>query len=95
MIENWNTRFCFTADELGVSKGEYDYVTSDGGLLTREDYEEYAAKAIDKLYKPITILGESFTPSDVAKEMCPDSWDAYVNLCISSQIATEEIKEIR
>ena len=35
---DWDTRFCFTAEELGVAKGEYDYVTHSGDLRIREDF---------------------------------------------------------
>lgn len=52
---DWDTRFCFTAEELGVSEGEYDYVTYSGDLRIREDFEALAAEAVDDLHKPVTI----------------------------------------
>lgn len=92
---NWNTRFCFTSEELGVSKGEYDYVTRSGDLRTREDFEDMAADAVDELHKPITVLGKTLKASDIAREMLPNDWDAYVNTCIGTLLGTEEIKEVR
>lgn len=91
---NWDTRFCFTAEELGINKGEYDYVTKDGKLCTREDFEVSAADAVDELYKPVTVLGKTLKASDIAKEMLPADWEAYVNSCIAHLIAMGEIKEV-
>lgn len=95
MIENWDTKFCFTADELGVEPGEYDYVTRSGDPRTREDFETMAAEAVDDLHKPITILGRTIKASDIAREMLSDDWEAYVNACIAYLSAMEEIKEVR
>lgn len=95
MIENWDTKFCFTADELGVEPGEYDYVTRSGDLRIREDFEAIAANAVDEVYKPITILGRTLKASDIAREMLGNDWEAYVNACIAHLIAKGEIKEIR
>lgn len=94
MIENWDTKFCFTADELGVSKDEYDYVTRSGNLCIREDFEAMAADAVDELHKPITVLGRTLKASDIAREMLSDDWEAYVNACIAHLIAMKEIKEV-
>ena len=91
---NWDTRFCFTAEELGVSNGEYDYVTKTGSLRTREDFEAHAADAVDELHKPVTVLGKTLKTSDIAREMLSDDWEAYVNSCIANLIAMEEIKEV-
>lgn len=91
---NWDTRFCFTAEELGVSKGEYDYVTKAGSLRTREDFEVSAANTVDELHKPVTVLGKALKASDIAKEMLSDDWEAYVNSCIAHLIAMGEIKEV-
>lgn len=95
MIENWDTKFCFTADELGVSKDEYDYVTRSGDLRIREDFEAMAADAVDEVYKPITVLGRTLKASDIAREMLSNDWEAYVNACIARLSAMEEIKEVR
>lgn len=95
MIENWKTKFCFTADELGIAKGEYDYVTKSGDLRIREDFEAMAAEAVDDLHKPITILGRTLKASDIAREMLSNDWEAYVNSCIADLIATGMIKEVR
>ena len=94
MIENWDTKFCFTAEELCVAKGEYDYVTRNGGLRIREDFEAMAAEAIDDIHKPVTILGRTIKASDIAREMLSDNWGAYVNSCIAHLIAMDEIKEV-
>lgn len=94
MIENWDTKFCFTAYELEVSKGEYDYVTRSGDLRIREDFEAMAADAVDELHKPIEVLGRTIKASDIAREMLSDDWEAYVNSCIAHLIAMEEIKEV-
>lgn len=92
---DWDTRFCFTAEELGVSEGEYDYVTHSGDLRIREDFEVMAAEAVDDMHKPITVLGRTLKASDIAREMLSDDWEAYVNSCIAHLIAMEEIKEVR
>jgi hypothetical protein len=95
MIENWDTKFCFTSDELGVEPGEYNYVTRSGDLRTREDFEAIAANAVDEVYKPVTVLGKTLKASDIAREMLGNDWEAYVNACIAHLIAKREIKEIR
>lgn len=92
---NWNTRFCFTSEELGVAKDEYDYVTNSANTYIREDFEDMAAKAVDDLHKPITILGRTLKASDIAREMLSTDWEAYVNSCIADLIATGMIKEVR
>lgn len=92
---DWDTRFCFTAEELGVANGEYDYVTHSGDLRIREYFETMAAEAVDDLHKPITVLGKTLKASDIAREMLSDDWEAYVNSCIAHLIAMEEIKEVR
>lgn len=94
MIENWDTKFCFTTGELGVAKGEYDYVTRSGDLRIREDFEAKAVDAVDEVHKPITILGRTIKASDIAREMLSDDWEAFVNSCIAHLIAMEEIKEV-
>lgn len=91
---DWDTRFCFTSEELGVSKGEYDYVTKSGDLRIREDFEAMAAEAVDDLHKPVTVLGRTLKASDIAREMLSDDWEAYVNSCIANLIAMDEIKEV-
>lgn len=94
MIEIWDTKFCFTAGELGVAKGEYDYVTRSGDMRTREDFEAIAANTVDEVYKPITILGRTLKASDIAREMLGNDWEAYVNACIAHLIAKGEVKEV-
>lgn len=91
---DWDTRFCFTSEELGVSKGEYDYVTHSGDLRIRADFKVMAAEAVDDLHKPVTVLGKTLKASDIAREMLSDDWEAYVNSCIAHLIAMEEIKEV-
>lgn len=95
MIENWDTQFCFTADEVGAEPGEYDYVTHSGDLRIREDFETMAADAVDDLHEPITVLGRTLKASTIAREMLSDDWEAYVNSCIAHLFAIEEIKEVR
>lgn len=92
---DWDTKFCFTTDELGVSKGEYAYVTRSGDLRTLEDFEAIAANVVDEVYKPVTVLGRTIKASDIAREMLGNDWGAYVNVCIAHLIAKGEIKEIR
>jgi hypothetical protein len=91
---DWDTKFCFSSEELGVSEGEYDYVTRGGDLRIREDFEVMAAEAVDDLHKPVTVLGRTLKASDIAREMLSDDWEAYVNSCIAHLIAMEEIKEV-
>nr|DAE50564.1 MAG TPA: hypothetical protein [Caudoviricetes sp.] len=91
---DWDTKFCFSSEELGVSKGEYDYVTRGGDLRIREDFEVMAAEAVDDLHKPITVLGRTLKASDIAREMLSDDWEAYVNSCTANLIAMDEVKEV-
>lgn len=95
MIENWNLVFCLRANEMGIDSGEYDYVTRNGDLRTRDDFEDTAAKAVDYLYEPVTVLGRTLKASDIAREMLSDDWEAYVNTCIANMITMGEIKEVR
>lgn len=92
---NWDTRFCFDAEELGLTKGEYDYVTPNGDLRIREDIEAMATEALDELHKPVTVLGKMLKASDIAREMLSDDWQSFVNACIANLIAKNSIKEIR
>lgn len=94
IAKDWDTRFCFTAEELGVSKREYDYVTKSGDLRIREDLEVSAADGVDELCKPVTVLGKTLKVSDIAREMLHSDWEAYVNSYIAHLIAMGEIKEI-
>lgn len=95
MIENWDTQFCFNANELGIEPGEYDYVSRNGNFRVREDFETMAAEAVDDLHKPVTVLGRTLKASDIAREMLSDDWEVYVNSCIAHLIAMQEIKEVR
>lgn len=80
---NFDNKLAYYATELGIEPGEYDYVTRDGLLLDRDYFESAAEMALNNKYADVRLLGKTFKVSDIAKELCPDEWETYVDEGIS------------
>ena len=80
---NFDNKFAYYATELGIEPGEYDYVNRDGLLLDRDFFENAAEEALNRKYADVRLLGKTLKVSDIAKELCPDEWEAYVDECIN------------
>jgi hypothetical protein len=80
---NFDNKFAYYATELGLEPGEYDYVSRDGLLLDRDFFETAAEEALNRKYADVRLLGKTLKVSDIAKELCPDEWEAYVDESIN------------
>ena len=94
MPGDFGSVYVYHATDLGLEPGEWDFVTDDGALLDYEFYEKAARIELDSKNEPITILGKTFKVSDIAKELCTDEWDAYVEVAIARGIANNKIRRI-
>lgn len=94
VLTDFGSLYVYHATDLGLEPGEWDSVGDDGALLDYEFYEMAARIALDSMNEPVTILGKTFKVSDIAKEMCPDDWDAYVEAGITRGIANNTIRRI-
>lgn len=93
-LKDFNTTVAYRAHDLGLEPGEWDFVTYNGGLQLYEDYEEMAADAMDDTKSPIKLLGKEYKASDIAREVDPAGWQAFVELGIAVAIANNLIREI-
>ena len=93
-LEDFDTAVAYHANDLGLEPGEWDFVTCNGGLQLYEDYEEMAADAVDSINSPIELLGKEYKPSEIAREVDPDSWQAFVELGIAYAITSNLIRKI-
>ena len=93
-LKDFDTTVAYRAKDLGLEPGEWDFVTCNGGLQLYEDYEEMAADAMDNTKTPIKLLGKEYKASDIAKEVDPASWQAFVELGIAVAIANNLIRKI-
>lgn len=94
VLRDFKTTIAYRAQDLGFESGEWDFVTYKGGLQLYEHYEELAESTINDIESPIVLLGREYKPSDVAKEMDPDGWQAFVELGIAYALANNLIKRI-
>ena len=94
VLKDFNTTITYHAQDLGLEPGEWDFVTCNGGLQLYEDYEEMAADTMDSINSPIELLGKEYKPSDIAREVDPDGWQAFVELGIAFAIANNLIRKI-
>lgn len=76
---NFDNKLAYYATELGIEPGEYDYVSRDGLLLDHDYFETAAEIAMNRKYADVRLLGKTLKVSDIAKELCPDEWEAYVD----------------
>lgn len=94
VLKDFDTTVAYRAKDLGLEPGEWDFVTYNGGLQLYEHYEEMAADAMDSINSPIELLGKEYKPSEVAREVDPDGWQAFVELGIAYAIASNLIRKI-
>lgn len=94
VLKDFDTTVAYHAQDLGLEPGEWDFATYNGGLQLYEDYEQMAADAIDGTKSPIELLGKEYKPSDIAREVDPDGWQAFVELGIAFAIANNLIRKI-
>lgn len=93
-LKDFDTIVAYRAQDLGLEPGEWDFVTCNGGLQLYEDYEEMAADTMDDTKSPIELLGKEYKPSEIAREVDPDGWQAFVELGIAFAIANNLIRKI-
>lgn len=94
VLKDFDTTIAYHAKDLGLEPGEWDFVTYNGGLQLYEDYEEMAADAMDDTKSLIVLLGKEYKPSEIAREVDPDGWQAFVELGIAYAIASNLIRKI-
>lgn len=94
VLKDFDTTVAYRAQDLGLEPGECDFVTYNGGLQLYEDYEEMATAAVDGINSPIKLLGKEYKPSEIAREVDPAGWQAFVELGISFAIANNLIRKI-
>lgn len=94
VLKDFDTTVAYRAKDLGLEPGEWDFVTYNGGLQLYEHYEEMAADTMDGIISPIELLGKEYKPSDIAREIDPDGWQAFVELGIAFAIANDLIRKI-
>lgn len=93
-LKDFGTTAVYHAKDLGLEPGEWDFVTYNGGLKLYEDFEEMAADAMDDINSPIKLLGKEYKPSEIAREVDPAGWQAYVELVIAIAIANNLTRKI-
>lgn len=93
-LKDFDTTVAYHANDLGLEAGEWDFVTCNGGLQLYEDYEEMATDAMDSINSPIELLGKEYKPSEIAREVDPAGWQAFVELGIAFAIANNLIRKI-
>lgn len=94
VLKDFDTTVTYRAQELGLETGEWDFITCNGDLQLYEDYEEKAADAMDDTKSPIELLGKEYKPSEIAREVDPNGWQAFVELGIAFAIANNLIRKI-
>lgn len=94
MLDDFDNTITYYATDLGLEPGEWDFVTCNGDLKIYEDYEDIATRALDSTQPPIELLGKRYKPSDLAKEVNQDSWQAFVELGISYALNNNLIRRI-
>lgn len=93
-LKDFDTTIAYRAQDLGLEPGEWDFVTCNGGLQLYEDYEEMATDTMDSINSPIELLGKEYKPSEIAREVDPDGWQAFVELGIAFAIANDLVRKI-
>lgn len=93
-LKDFDTTIAYRAQDLGLEPGEWDFVTCNGALQLYEHYEEIATDAVDGINSPIELLGKEYKPSEIAREVDPDGWQAFVELGIAYAIASNLIRKI-
>lgn len=93
-LKDFDDAVAYQAKDLGLESGEWDFVTCNGDLQLYEHYENLAADTIDDIESPIKLLGKEYKPSDIAREMDPKNWEAFVELGIAYALANNLIRRI-
>lgn len=93
-LKDFDTTVAYRAKDLGLEPGEWDFVTYNGGLQLYEHYEEMAADKMDSIISPIELLGKEYKPSDIAREVDPTGWEAFVELGIAFVISNDLVRKI-
>lgn len=94
VLKDFDTTVAYRAQDLELEPGEWDFVTRNGGLQLYEHYEEMATDTVDGINSPIKLLGKEYKPSEIAREVDPDGWQAFVELGIAFAIANDLIRKI-
>lgn len=94
LLGDFNNTVAYHAADLGLEPGEWDFVTYQGNLKIYEDYEDIATRALDGTQPPIELLGKQYKPSDIAKEVDRDSWEALVEFGIGYALNNNLIRRI-
>lgn len=94
VLKDFDTAVAYRAHDLGLEPGEWDFVTCNGGLQIYEDYEEVATNTMDSINSPIKLLGKEYKASEIAREVDPAGWQAFVELGIAFAIANNLIRKI-
>ena len=94
LLKDFDTVAAYRATDLGLEPGEYDFVTKYGDLQDYEHYVELAENTVDGTNAPIELFGKTIKPSDVAKELAPDEWEAFVEFGIAFALANDLIRKI-
>lgn len=93
-LKDFDTTVAYRAQDLGLEPEEWDFVTCNGGLQLYEDYEEMVADVVDGIKSPLVLLGKEYKPSEIAREVDPAGWQAFVELGIAYAIASNLIRKI-
>ena len=94
VLKDFDTTIAYRAHDLGIEPGEWDFVTKYGDLQLYEHYEELSADTMDRIESPIEVLGKEYKASDVAREVDPAGWQAFVELGIAYAIANDLVRKI-
>lgn len=94
ILKNFDSTVAYHAKDLGLEPGDWDFVTCNGGLQLYEHYEEKARDTMDGIVSPIELLGKEYKPSEIAREVDPAGWQAFVELGIAFAIANDLIRKI-
>lgn len=94
VLKDFDTAVAYRAHDLGLEPGEWDFVTCNGDLQLYDHYEEMAADTMDGIISPIELLGKEYKPSDIAREVDPTGWEAFVELGIAFAIANDLVRKI-
>lgn len=93
-LVKWNLRKSYSAEELGIEAGMWDYVMKDGSLKTVEDLENICTRVFDKMNKPSLIFGKLYTASEIARGVTWEDWDNYVKDTLSTMCTEGIIRRI-
>ena len=94
LLKDFDTVVAYCATDLGLETGEYDFVTKYGDLQDYEHYVELAENTVDGTNAPVELFGKTINPSDIAKELAPYEWEAFVELGIAYALANDLIRKI-